>query len=731
MHVFERYGHPLRIARIRQYLHEGAERWHMLAIAEAVPGLVHIALFLFLFGLADLLLHSCAIVGAITVLPIGLCAITAMLYIIGTVVPLASPQSPYRTSFTGLAWFITQKLFNRRCKDRFGVDQVTLNSNMADGQMQLAMAKNDTRKGRDERAIRWLVGNLTEDIEMESLVSGIPGSFDAKWGVEVWKKGSEIKKDDSTASSSTGPPTVPPNDTDSAPSRLRDPLRQSTLINLRNYIRTLFKPSKPGDFPPPIDPPTIPSVQTNTDVILQPPRHLPVGGEIVHDLCQRIRRLFETCDHRGSFVDEDEWRRRSRGCVETAASFVFCMDAGISSFGEIGDVGKLLSDLGSAEGTRDVSASSLNRTFTTRWTCLSLVAVRKMMNSSEIARYASGTMQALGTLSPGNGSTTFEAALRSSRWIDEQFAAAWDCVERLRQAFNALGEGRKRVESVEEVLRRYSPRLEDIQGEAERMKLVDKADKRISVLQDQIDQVTHKLTRQFPGVAFDYLTESTPIGQIFEFLANPVRPQLLYLSQRLLGLCSLSQKRSSRGYLDIPDLLRGVEKIPPALRSVPRRHHLMERQLWRLDDLSRGGAFGFTLELYFLSLRQILSTFTGKSLPRGVDTSFYVGAFKAITSDWEQVKGSLGTLQIVLNIVCDIAIRDRGIFSNSYPDYINKELLDLLEKMVEGQAIEAIPYIRSALDELRNVGWRTGDDEGFLESALKIIQEQCEPSGSS
>ena len=728
MYVFRRYGHPLKIARIRQYLHEGVERWHMLAIAEAVPGLVHIALFLFLIGLADFLLNTCAIVGALTVLPIILCA---MVYIIGTVVPLASPQSPYRTSFTGLAWFITRKLFNRRCKDRFGVDEVTLNSNMADGQMQLAMAKNDSRKGRDERAIRWLVNNLTEDIEMESLVSGIPGSFDAKWGVEVWKNGSEIKKDDSTASSSTTPPTIPPSDTDSAHSRLRLPPRQRTLINLRDYIRTLFKPSQPGDFQPPIDPPTIPSVQTNTDVILQPPSHLPVGGEIVHDLCQRIRRLFETCDHRGSFVDEDEWRRRSRGCVETAASFVFCMDADISSFGKIGDVGKLLSDLGSAEGTRDVSASSLNRTFTTRWTCLSLVAIRKMMKSSEIAQYASGTMQALGTLSPGNGSTTFEAALRSSRWIDEQFAAAWDCVERLRQAFNALDEGRKRVERVEEVLRRHSPRLDDIQGEAERMKLVDKADKRISVLQDQIDHVTHKLTRQFPGVAFDDLTEPTPIGQIFEFLANPVRPQLLYLSQRLLGLCALSQKRSSRGYLDIPDLLRGVEKIPAALRSVPRRHHLMERQLWRLDDLSRGGAFGFTLELYFLSLRQILSTFTGTSLPRGVDTSFYVGAFKAITSDWEQVKGSLGTLQIVLNIVCDIAIRDRGIFSSSYPDYINKELLDLLEKMVEGQAIEAIPYIRSALDELRNVGWRAGDDEGFLESALKIIQEQCEPSGSS
>ncbi|KAF8487239.1 hypothetical protein DFH94DRAFT_621710, partial [Russula ochroleuca] len=94
MHVFQRYGHPLKIARIRQYLHEGVERWHMLAIAEAVPGLVHISLFLFLIGLADFLLTTHTVVGIFTTCPIILCG---TVYIISTVVPLKSPQSPYRT----------------------------------------------------------------------------------------------------------------------------------------------------------------------------------------------------------------------------------------------------------------------------------------------------------------------------------------------------------------------------------------------------------------------------------------------------------------------------------------------------------------------------------------------------------------------------------------------------------------------------------------------------------
>ena len=424
MHVFRRYGHPLKIARIRQFLHEGVERWHMLAIAEGVPGLIHISLFLFFIGLADFLCNSFPIVGIITSIPV---VIIGILYIVSTFISVKKPQSPYRTSFTGLAWYITRKLRTRLFIDPRSGTEKPLSSNMADGQMQLAMEKNEERKGRDERAIRWLVNNLTEDIEMESLASGIPGSFDAKWGVKVWRK----------------------NDSEM-------PDRRSTPNNFLGYISNFLSLRRLHNSRSPTNPPAPAPAQANPDTTSQTPNRLPVRGEIVPELCQRIQRLFETCNHRGSFINQDEWRRRSRACVETAASFVFCMDADISWFG---DIGKLLNDLGNAERTREVSASSLNRTFTTRWACLSLVAIRKMLHSPELERYVKGTMQTLGALPLGNGFTPLETARR----IDEQFAAAWDCVERLRQAFNALGEGNNSVERIEDVLSQFKPRLERIQ----------------------------------------------------------------------------------------------------------------------------------------------------------------------------------------------------------------------------------------------------------------------------
>ena len=41
MHVFQRYGDPLKSARLRQYLYDGCRGWHMPMVAKSVPGFLH------------------------------------------------------------------------------------------------------------------------------------------------------------------------------------------------------------------------------------------------------------------------------------------------------------------------------------------------------------------------------------------------------------------------------------------------------------------------------------------------------------------------------------------------------------------------------------------------------------------------------------------------------------------------------------------------------------------
>lgn len=685
-----------------------------------VPALVHLSLFLFFIGLADFLLNAYAIVGKVTLFPIVFCV---TIYIISTVAPLIDPQTPYRTSFSGLVWYLTRRLHPRPCNDRFGDPSKPLSSNMANGQMQLAMERNDARRDRDERAIGWLAENLRGNAEMESFTQGIPGSFNTKYGREVWNKHRE--RQPKPADETIPGATAAQNDdqlhhSHPHPSQLDQsqavPSATSGLHILRRpLIRTRLDPGSMNELtggmerqrtvfslPFVTSGPSSPRQRPNVPHVI-PPTRLDID-----ELCKRIRHLFETYDNRDHFLDMEEWRKRSRACVETAASFVFCMNIDFRSFGEIG---KLLSDLGGAENTNKWSETSLNRSFMMRWTCLSLVATRRMLDTKRVKQCAGVniTLLALYNAIEDNSSDTDDLALSNAQGIDTQFKTAWNCADELYSGLIHLRDANEAVSEVKKTLGRYEPKLKDIQVDAHGMGLIDMG---IVTLQSEIDKVTHRLTRQLPGVVLDTLPGPTPLADIFDFISNPIGPQLLYLRQRFQGLCTLNQGQ------DIQEVISKIlEKITASPQVVVSPQRLMERQLWRLQDLSVGGAFGFTLELYFLTFRQLLPASASSSREF---TTFYIGALKDITSDWKQYKDSPGTQKIILNLICDIGVRDRGIFSNyPYPDEITTELVELLCKMIQGRESD---YIKDAMEELRDVGFRLGNDV-FRKKAYRAIAE--------
>jgi hypothetical protein len=106
MHVFQRYDDPLKSSRLRQYLYEGCERWKMPRVAEAVPGFLHVSLFLFFAGLGDSLLNINTKVALSTILPFG---VSGLLYIFTIFAPIIYPQSPYHNIFSGILWYLIQK----------------------------------------------------------------------------------------------------------------------------------------------------------------------------------------------------------------------------------------------------------------------------------------------------------------------------------------------------------------------------------------------------------------------------------------------------------------------------------------------------------------------------------------------------------------------------------------------------------------------------------------------
>ena len=392
----------------------------------------------------------------------------------------------------------------------------------------------------------------------------------------------------------------------------------------------------------------------------------------------------------------------------------------------IGNLGEVLSDIGGYERTREVAEISHNQSFAIRWTCLSLLCIRETLNSLDLDAF--NPLEKLVAIHPHDDLDFTETALMNARAIDEQFAAVWGHVERLRglrMEFDMQDNEDRKRETIIETLRQNESALTSILDQVGYMEALKNMDASLFEVQQQIHKVTHDLIRRLPGVAFhddDDITVTRPssttavqttVVQALELLANPVRPQFIYISRLLRGLCGVNEEWTSQEFQELDRAMRLIDEIPSFLsQSRP-----MERQYWRLLDID-GGSFGFTLELYFLSIGKLLPTFPPGSQPE-VDRQIVL-TFKAITSRWHAFVDKTGTRQVILNIVLDVAFRDRGIFSNvEYPEYITKELLNLLRRMTTGQADA---YIEDAKREILHGDLRpsdTADTQFLLE--VKVI----------
>jgi len=652
----------------------------MPVVAEAVPGFLHVSLFLFFAGLCVFVLDINTTVGITTTVPIG---ISGLLYIFATFIPIIRPQSPYQNSFSVIIWSLMQTLGGRQYWD-WGPDgtRKPVSWNMVQGRMQLAMEETDERKGRDEEAIRWLIDNMTEDAEMESFVMAIPGSFNGEWGLGVWKKISNAIEDEST---SRHQPVVAPStntNTHTATSHVDDPhtdpmalLPRPDLPNARLYSTTA---------------------------------HIQ-GENIVRELNIRVAHLLETCKNRDVFAIEDLWRRRTRGCVETVVSLVCCAGVKLDQFG---DIVKLLGDIGVDQKVRESSSVGKDQMFVMRWTCLSLVAIQPILASDRRLHDHAGL--AISSLTEYRHHTGDE---HTPTHIVGTFCNALECLRELSGALPFVGN------TEETEARRILLNRESLISKLERIGAqdLDSADEWIQAVQRDVERTTHSIICQLPGINFDDAgMEPVHLNQLMELYRDCHKFPFIFPSHNLKSIRKVTH--TFRNILDgnWDDVaFKEVTKDLREMFSSVGPDNPLRREVWRLQDLHEGGRLGFTVELFFLALRQLLSTSSSKES----HSALLIGTFRAVTSDWSKYKKSLGTQKLLL----DWVVSDNCIIVDSadaYPDFLIDEFLLFLAKVLEGQGgphIDAI--VHQLTEKLRFLYLITRRRALFYEKALRVITQ--------
>ena len=454
-----------------------------------------------------------------------------------------------------------------------------------------------------------------------------------------------------------------------------------------------------------------------------------------------MRHLLDTCNNRGRFANTELWWKRTRGCIETVAALVFCANVKLEVFGDPKDLGRLLHELIEIEHTPgpNRSPAGSDGPSVMRWKCLTFVTryYYSMSWCAALAIDALSTIHIEGveyeSLSPDEYPGEYERqvderALQNFQMIDKSFEEAREfCVYRLREVFRS---GRTE-EQVREVLGRDSDAIFSM---FERVALVAGEMEAFDSTASEVNRLVNGLNKHLPSVSFDVFKGADLIKPI-EFYNRPdaggqqFMPQFLFLGQRLRLLCSYAPKL--RGIVDGPsngvyqEVLESLQTLwnDSILRnSVVGQQHLMERQLWRLFDLRESGGFGLSVELFFLVLANQLS------MAPSQDTlsTHYIGTIRSIRSGWIKHTRSIGTLRVILNLICDIALPESGVFYDgpNFPSDITTELLILLENITGGWS-SSRQHFEDAMTQLDAGVTQFQKDPLFFSKALELVSRLC------
>ncbi|KAI0261944.1 hypothetical protein BC834DRAFT_413694 [Gloeopeniophorella convolvens] len=693
MQLFQRYDHALKRARLRQYLFEGVEFSRIAVMVEAVPALIHVSLFLFFMGLGDFLFNLNTTTAIFTIIPVSLCT---SIYILGTVGPVMSPQLPFQTPFSGIFWYLVQKLGGRQHHVRGSPTPVS--TNMADGRMQLAMDEADGRRERDARAINWLIRNRTEESEIEPLIFSIPGSLNNSWGIMTWHEVARL----GNRNGGTPPPGR------SRSSRAPD----------ANALRIAAPWSRGGGTGP------IRALRGSEQSTLE-------------RLCKHVGRLLETCGKPGLFVNAEARSRRARACIQTAASLMVNMNVPSESFGVVKPMEQILAYVGRIERVRDAQFEKADVTFTMHWTCMSLLISRKLPDGGSLAVLSDSFLRALSRALHVEASSAHREAVSKAQLIDNRMESSWNRLEGLCKGLKKDGLIETR-EQAELALRNRGVNitqwLKDLNAvEGNRTHIDHYPD--LASLSDALDHITCGLLSNFPGSSFYKPKEPLSLSQASDALFGnrvlvarqlvPPGPIIETFRAFRLRLHAFVEKNGEEDPLKLVKDLQAVWENFGGEAQFTRQRDMAERQLWRFNDLACGG-FGFHVELFFLALQRLLPM-ESQALPES-HQSFYVLTFKAMTLDWGRYRHSPGMRRILLDLLCDTAIRNRSVLSYDYPEWIEGELVSLVRNLFRGlpDGVEGIrELISAALAEVESAKNIFRNHHHKVLAVLKVLHKEA------
>ncbi|KAH9175663.1 hypothetical protein EDB89DRAFT_2066574 [Lactarius sanguifluus] len=666
----EKHEDPLEYARICCYLYEGMVKWYMPVMIIAISVLAHIAASLFLTGIVIFLFHSEGRASGISV-TIIISAISA-LYVVFTIAPIYYPEFPYRTLLSRTVWLPYQVTHSQTYQDcGHGGEQTRISTDVEEGHMQVlanGSDESDDRTKPDAGAIRSVVDDLTylEGIKLEPFVLGAPSSFNSNRDKQVREV---VTADGDNRGSMGGACTLQPNE-----------VKELALVV------TCFV-SKPWWFSP-----TLTQHDNTTE-----------------GLSSLITRLLKMCTDPSVWPTEEARRKHSHACIDTALSFVLAVGDDWEWFPEPKVMSQVLTYLGNVERIREPTTPGFDMAFAACWTCVALVAVRRMLNTQAVRTAAQHIITCLAEELGRKGLDGDEVAAKTTKITDLHLKRGWAAAHILHTALNREVEHDKMEELFLETLADPPTivAIKDLRDAWNSLDWADKTDEAITNLVETMLSTTGGILSYLPTAVLPWAPDSrSASGSSDRICTAPLHliPHFLppqFLTRRLWLCVSALERFEARGWSDSdkPNALGDLcapELDVPEIRRVFHDNSTgpMEAQLWRLQDLRNGG-FVFMLELFMAT---------------------------SLTSDWKGHRDAPGTQRLLVYLLRQVLPKSKEAPAEDVPAYIVDKFLTFIGEVLAGKEGDHAS-VTDALQLIREFVELHGGTHAVAQDALLTISQ--------
>ncbi|KAI9507935.1 hypothetical protein F5148DRAFT_1200689 [Russula earlei] len=425
----------------------------------------------------------------------------------------------------------------------------------------------------------------------------------------------------------------------------------------------------------------------------------------LHDLCSRITRLLKTCADPGILPTEDDRRKQSEILAQT------------------------LRYLGAIESNRAEATQGFDSTTVVRRTCMSIIAVRKMLQTSAVHDAAQHVISRLAAVQGETESDKDVLAAQTVGTIDQYMKSAWDSALNLHDELTPEVELDKMEERLHEIMRSNKGQIAELEYTWNILGWAKEVDDKVISLVETMMNATGGVLYYLPHTVLEWQDDPRRIpDEGMRPIPTYLMPQLIpprLLMQRLWVCPWLFRSISASGWDYAVYQPKTLGELSAPELSVNELCELMntqtpiKTQLCRMQDLRDGGLV-YVVELFITAVR------SNKAASQHSSRSLFVGTFHSITADWKEYPCAIWTQELLVNLLRQVLQQSDVPPADEVPGYIIDEFLSFVANVL---AEKKGPHVDEAISIIEGYIHSRGGPQEIARKAISTIAPPDQPPG--